>query len=115
MRWGVHWHQPEIQMEPRRAVRIWARTISAIRPPVNVQSVPRFLAASPHANAEYHNQGNTNPTSTVLDYVVSPCKPHEPKYGMPWARQHIFKTLALIPQGGLVWQRAAGLKRALSP
>ena len=35
------------------------------------QSVPRFLAASPHANAEYHNQGNTNPTSTVLDSVVS--------------------------------------------
>lgn len=53
---------------------IWARTISAIRPPVNVQSVPRFLAASPHANAKYSNQGNTNPTSAVLDYVASPCK-----------------------------------------
>src|SRR5450759_3616486 len=53
---GRHWHRPALQMEPRRPVRIWVRTISATRPSVNVQSVPRFLAASPHANAEYRNQ-----------------------------------------------------------
>jgi len=43
-------------MEFHQAVRIWGRTIRAISPSVSVQSVPRFLAALPHANAEYRNQ-----------------------------------------------------------
>ena len=33
------------------AARIWGRTSSAISPSVKVQSVPRFLAALPQANA----------------------------------------------------------------
>lgn len=44
-------------MESHQAVSIWGRTIRAISPSVNVQSLPRFLAALTHVNAEYRNQG----------------------------------------------------------
>ena len=68
-------HSPVQQMESRQAVRIWGRTIRAISPSVSVQSVPRFLAASPHANAEYRNQGKAiRAVSVILDCVGSPCK-----------------------------------------
>jgi hypothetical protein len=78
--WGLHWRIPVDQMEPRRAVRIWARTKSATRPSVNVQSVPSFLAASHHVKAENRNKKNedqdqpSEPSQLVLDCVGSPCK-----------------------------------------
>jgi len=67
-------HRPVQQMESRQAVRIWGRTIRAISPSVSVQSVPCFLDASPHANAEYRNQGKAI-QSVILDCVGSPCRP----------------------------------------
>jgi hypothetical protein len=61
-------------MESHQAVRIWGRKIRAISPSVNVQSLPRFLAALTHVNAEYRNQGIAI-QPLVLDCVGSPCKP----------------------------------------
>ena len=43
-RLGFAFAKPALEMESHQAVRIWARTTSATRPSVNVQSIPRFLA-----------------------------------------------------------------------
>lgn len=68
-------HCPVQQMEFHQAVRIWGRTIYAISPSVNVQSVPRFLAASRQCRIpNTENKENKNLTKSV-DYLGSPCKP----------------------------------------
>ena len=67
----MHWHRPDLQMEPRRAARILVRTKSAIRPSVNVQSVPHLLAASPHAML--NTVIKKIQMQSVLDCVESPC------------------------------------------
>ena len=67
----MHWHRPDLQMEPRRAARILVRTKSAIRPSVNVQSVPHLLVASPHAML--NTVIKKIQMQSVLDCVESPC------------------------------------------
>src|ERR1035437_779259 len=63
--------RPKTYGQKVRLKDIWARTTSATRPSVNVQSIPRFLALHLTTLLKSVNKKSRY----LLDNVVSPCKP----------------------------------------